>query len=220
MIRYIIFDMDGVLVDSERAIRAASVKMFAGRGVDVPQEDFLPFTGMGANRFIGGVAEKYGLPFRPEMKDEAYDIYGEIAGEYVIVYEGIGDLLAKLRERGCQLAVASAADWVKVSINLRCMGLSSADFDAVVTGNDVTKHKPDPEAFLIACGKLGGHPGETLVVEDAVAGCQAAKAAGMSCVGVMSTFDYNTLKNAGADFVVEKTNDMLRGLRRWGLFNR
>ena len=213
MIRYVIFDMDGVLVDSEEAIRVASVKMFKKRGLKVLSEDFLPFTGMGENRFIGGVAEKYGLTFSAQMKDEAYAIYDEIAKEHVIVFEGIQNLARKLKEQGYKLAVASAADEVKVKINLRCMGLSKNDFDAVITGNDVTRHKPDPEVFLKACEALKGTPEQAIVIEDAIAGCQAAKAAGMTCVGVMSTFDYNALKNAGADFVVEKTTDVLTVLK-------
>jgi len=207
-IEYIIFDMDGVLVDSEKAIRAACIEMLGRRGTRVTPEDFIPFTGMGEDRFIGGVAEKYGIPYTRDMKAEAYAIYGEIAREHVIVYDGINDFILDLKTRGYKVAVASAADEVKVNINLGCIGLSAADFDAVVTGSDVTKHKPDPEAFLTACEKLGGSPERAVVIEDAVAGCKAAKAAGMACIGVMSTFDAAALKNAGADFVVEKTVDI------------
>ena len=209
MIRYIIFDMDGVLVGSEKAIRAACMKMFERRGLTVQPDDFIPFTGMGENRFIGGVAEKYGKTFTPDMKAEAYKIYGEIARDNVIVYDGVKQLIMDLKERGYKVAVASAADDVKVKVNLACIGLTKDDFHAVVTGDDVSRHKPDPEAFLLACEKLGGVPGQSVVVEDAVAGCQAAKAAGMKCIGVMSTFDADMLKNAGADFVVERTPDML-----------
>ena len=214
MVRYIIFDMDGVLVDSEKAIRFACVRMFERRGLSVLPEDFLPFTGMGENRFIGGVAEKYGSEFDMDMKSETYDIYDEIAEEYVIVYDGIKELIIELKSRGYKLALASAADDIKVKINLRCIGLSKSDFNSVVTGNDVTKHKPDPEVFLVACEKLGGKPEESLVIEDAVAGCGAAKAAKMACIGVTSTFDADVLKKAGADFTVGKTIDMLRLLEK------
>jgi len=208
MIKNVIFDMDGVLVDSEVAIRTACVKMFQSRGVSAATEDFIPFTGMGENRFIGGVAEKYGMEFSLDMKAEAYDIYGEIAQDYVIVFDGIKDLIIKLRESGYKLAIASAADDSKVNVNLHCMGLSRNDFDTVVTGNDVTKHKPDPQAFLMACEQLGGVPAESVVIEDAVAGCKAAKAAGMLCIGVTSTFDAETLKKAGADYTVANTPEI------------
>ena len=200
--------MDGVLVDSEGCIRAACIKMFKNRGLAVTNDDFIPFTGMGENKFIGGVAEKYGLEFSIDMKAEAYALYGEIAGENVVVYEGVRDLIMALKRRGYKLAVASAADHVKVIVNLRCMGLSAAEFDAIVTGNDVTNHKPDPEAFLLACEKLNGNPDESVVIEDALAGCRAAKAANMTCIGVTSTFAQSMLRNAGADYVVEKTADI------------
>jgi HAD superfamily hydrolase (TIGR01509 family) len=209
MIKNIIFDMDGVLVDSEEAIRAASIEMFGRRGLTVKAEDFIPFTGMGETRFVGGVAEKYGMDFMPSMKDEAYAIYAEIADESVIVFGGVTELIKTLRERGYKLAVASAADEVKVRVNLRCLGLTYDDFDAVVTGSDVTKFKPDPQCFLMACEKLGGIPEQSLVVEDALAGCRAAKAAGMACIGVMSTFGADELKSSGADYTVERTPEML-----------
>jgi len=214
MIKYIIFDMDGVLVDSEEALRNAAMIMFERKGVIVSHEDFLPFTGMGEARAIGGVAEKHGIEFCMEMKDETYAIYGETAEENVKVYDGVNKLMKKLRDENYKLAVASAADDVKVEINLRCIGLSKSDFDTVITGSDVTKHKPDPEGFLMACEKLNGIPNQCVVVEDAIAGCRAAKAAGMSCVGVMTTFDEETLKKAGADFAVEKTNDILSVLKQ------
>lgn len=209
MIKNIIFDMDGVLIDSENAIRTACIEMFKDRGVTALPEDFLPFTGMGENSFVGGVAEKYGLKYEPAMKAEAYKIYDRIADEYIITFDGIKELILKLKELGYKVAVASAADAIKVEINLRCLKLSPHDFDALVTGNDVTKHKPDPTVFLMAAERMGAKPSESLVIEDAVSGCQAAKAAGMSCIGIMSTFDEATLKKAGADFVVANTPDML-----------
>lgn len=214
MIKNVIFDMDGVLLDSENAIRTACVKMFKDRGLTVKPEDFLPFTGMGENRFIGGVAEKYGLAYEPAMKAEAYNIYDEIADEYIILFDGIKELISKLKKLRFKVAVASAADAVKVRINLRCLGLSPDDFDALVTGDDVKKHKPDPAGFLMAAGQMGANPSESIVIEDAVAGCRAAKAAGMGCIGIMSTFDEATLKKAGADFVAANTTDIL------GLINK
>ena len=208
MIKNVIFDMDGVLVDSEAAIRAACIKMFENRGFYVNEEDFIPFTGMGENRFIGGVAEKYGMEFSLDMKAEAYAIYVEIADKYIVVFDGIKDLIEKLRLNGYKVAVASAADDIKVNTNLRCIGFTRDDFDAVVTGSDVTKHKPDPQVFLMACDLMGGVPAESVVAEDAEAGCQAAKAAGMLCIGVKSTFDEDALIKACAHYTVDYTPEI------------
>lgn len=210
MIHNIIFDMDGVLLDSELCIRTACIKALEAYGVHAAHEDFVPFTGMGEDRFIGGVSEKHGVPFRPEMKAEAYAIYEQLAPELVVVYDGIKELLETLRRRGIRIAVASAADLTKVLINLRCMGVSADDFGAVVTGSDVARKKPFPDLFLAAAEKIGATPAETLVMEDAVAGCQAAKAAGMRCVGVVTdTFDPNLLLDAGAERTVRHTPDIL-----------
>ena len=208
MIRYIIFDMDGVLVDSEAVIRDACIQMFKRRGITVQPDDFISFTGVGEGNCIAGISQKYGHEFAPDMKAEAYRIYGEIAKEQVIVCDGVKDMVGALRACGYKLAVASAADSVKVNINLECLGLSQADFDGVVTGNDVTKHKPDPEAFLKACAKIGGNPPESVVIEDALSGCKAAKAAGMACIGIMSTFSAEELRQAGADFTAGQTRDV------------
>ena len=208
-IKNVIFDMDGVLVDSEEALPVACVEMFKRRGVAVIPEDFTPFMGMGENRYIGGVAEKYGIPYSLDMKAEAYAIYGEIAGELVVVYDGIKDMIKKLRTMGYKLAVASAADDPKVNVNLKCIGFSKSDFDAVVTGSDVTKHKPDPQVFLMACKQMGGLPAQSVVIEDTKSGCEAAKAAGMLCIGVTSNFDESILKKAGADYIVAKTPEII-----------
>jgi beta-phosphoglucomutase-like phosphatase (HAD superfamily) len=85
--------------------------------------------------------------------------------------------------------------------NLREIKLSPADFDAIITGDDVAKKKPDPEIFLLAAMRLDAQPAECLVIEDAPNGIAAAKAAGCRCLGLTSSFSEQTLRDAGADFV-------------------
>lgn len=189
MIKAIIFDMDGVLIDSEPFIREAAIRMFAEKGLTVHPDDFLPFTGAGENRFIGGVAEKYGIALDIERdKARTYQIYGEIVRGRLEALPGVHEFIAKAREKGLKLAIASAADRVKVDINLDEIGLSEEDFDAVITGSDVTRKKPDPEIFLTAAAKMGVEPRECLVCEDAPNGIEAARAAGMRCLGITTTF--------------------------------
>ena len=209
MIKNIIFDMDGVLLDSESGIRTACIEMLKTYGVHAVPEDFIPFTGMGEVRFIGGVAAKYGMEFQPQMQETAYDIYDQDAEKLVLIYEGVKDLVLTLRQKGYKVAVASSAGKRKVLINLRCIGVTREDFDALITGSDVRNNKPDPEIFLAAAAKIGAKPEETLVIEDAVTGIQAGLAAGMRCIGVTSTFDSGQLRNAGASWIVEKTVDIL-----------
>lgn len=193
----IIFDMDGVLVDSEEFIREAATRMFAEHGLTVQPEDFTPFIGAGEDRYIGGVAEKYGLSIGlPQAKDRTYEIYALIVRGHLEPLKGARDFIAKARAGGLKLAVASSADRVKVDINLHEIGLPSDAFDAIISGSDVRAKKPDPEIFLEAARRLGLPPGECIVVEDAVNGVQAAKAAGMRCLGITSTFSSDDLKAA------------------------
>ncbi|MHB9036454.1 MAG: HAD family hydrolase [Armatimonadota bacterium] len=197
MIRAVIFDMDGVLVDSEEHICEASMRMFAEKGLTVKPEDFLPFVGAGENRYIGGVAEKYNFPFDLDSdKNRVYEIYGEIVTGNLEPLAGAKEFIAKAREKGLKLAVASSADKIKVEINLREIGFSVDSFDTVVNGLDVARKKPDPEVFLAAALRLGVSPSECLVVEDAVNGVAAAKSAGMRCLGLTTSFSPEELSDA------------------------
>lgn len=197
MIKAVIFDMDGVLLDSEPFICEAAMRMFAEHGLIVQPEDFRPFVGTGEDRFIGGVAEKYGFPLDP-VRDKArtYEIYADVVKGKIEPLNGVPEFIEKCREKGLMLAVASSADQIKIKINLGGIGIPMETFDAVVSGSDVTKKKPAPEGFLKAAGKLGVPPNDCLVVEDAVNGVQAAKAANMKCLAVMTSFTEKDLHEA------------------------
>jgi len=195
----IIFDMDGVLTDSEPFIIKAAMQMFAELGLKVQPQDFHPFTGTGENRFLGGVAEKYNLPFDvAQGKERAYDIYLKIIKGKLTQLSGAGEFIARCKKMGRKVAVASSADWRKVNGNLAEIKIPAETFDAVVAGNDVKNKKPDPEIFLLAAKKIGLNPKDCLVVEDALSGITAAKAAGCKCLGITSSFTPD--KIPGADF--------------------
>lgn len=199
MIRAVIFDMDGVLTDSEPVINTAAIAGLREYGIEPKPEDFHPFVGMGEDRYIGGVAEKYGLQYRPEMKRRVYEIYLEILPGLIRSFPGVHELLYRLRELKVHLAVASSADRIKVEANLRAIEVDLTWFGTVVVGEDVVHKKPSPDIFLCAAGKLGVIPGECCVVEDALNGIEAARAAGMRCVAVAQSFPEDRLASAGAD---------------------
>jgi HAD superfamily hydrolase (TIGR01509 family) len=198
----VIFDMDGVLCDSEPFICEAARRMFAETyRVDPKESDFYPFVGAGEDRFIGGVAEKYGIRLDPERdKARTYAIYLEIIAGKLKPLPGTGEFVRRCRERGLKIALASAADAIKVAGNLRQIGLTPETFDAVVTGSDVRRKKPDPEIFLAAAARLGLKAQTCLVIEDAVNGIRAGKSAGAACLGLTTKFDAATLSAAGADW--------------------
>ena len=193
--------MDGVLVESEPFIAEAAVRMFAEKGVAVRPEDFRPFIGTGEDRFLGGVAESRGVVLdMPRDKARTYEIYLELIPGRLEPLPGVAEFVARCRARGLKLAVASSADRVKVEGNLRELGLPAGTFDAVVVGEDVVRKKPAPDIFLEAARRLGLEPVVCLVIEDAVSGVQAAKAAGSRCLGLTTSFSAEQLKAAGADW--------------------
>jgi beta-phosphoglucomutase len=196
-IRGVIFDMDGVLTDSEPLINAAAIAMFKEKGLEAQPGDFLPFVGAGEDRYIGGVAEKHGFPLDlPSAKRRTYEIYLQLVPVRLKAFPGAVELARACRRAGLRLAVASSADEVKIVANLRQIGLPPDTWDTVVTGDDVVSKKPAPDIFLSAAAKLGLLPAQCTVVEDAVNGVQAAKAAGMRCVAVAQTFPAAQLESA------------------------
>jgi HAD superfamily hydrolase (TIGR01509 family) len=197
MIKAVLFDMDGVLVDSEEFICEAAMAMFKERGVLVQPSDFLPFVGAGENRYIGGVAEKYNITADiEEMKARTYAIYERITRGKLQPLEGVAEFIAKCKAKGLKIAVATSADKVKMEINLREIGLSVETFDATVNGLEVERKKPFPDIFEIAAQKLGFNAHECLVVEDAINGVEAAKAAGARCLGLTTSFTAEQLQKA------------------------
>jgi len=200
--RAVIFDMDGVLTDSEPFIAEAGMLMFREiHGVEVRHEDFKPFVGFGENRFLGGVAEKYGIQDFDVERDKArtYDIYCEIVEGKLHEMPGAGDFVRACRARGLKTALATSTDKIKMVANLKAIGLYDGAFDAKVNGLDVERRKPYPDIFLKAAELIGVEPGACWVVEDAIAGVQAAKAAGMRCLALLTSFPEAELKAAGAD---------------------
>ncbi|HHW49220.1 MAG TPA: HAD-IA family hydrolase [Clostridiaceae bacterium] len=210
----LIFDMDGVLVDSEPVILEASIRGLSEYGVKASPEDFLPFVGAGEDRFIGGVAEKHGLTYKPEMKKRVYEIYLEIVDSKLKIYEGVTQMLYKLKDKGYKLAIASSADKVKVDANLKVAGISKDIFSAIVYGEIVVNKKPNPEIFLTAAKLMEVNPSDCIVVEDALNGIKAAKSAGMKCIAVTSSFPEEVLRRENPDFIVSNTVDIYTILKK------
>ena len=201
MITAVIFDMDGVLADSEQMINEAAIAGLREYGIEPEADDFLPFVGMGEDRYIGGVARKYGLTYGPELKKRVYEIYfGLIAGR-LTAFPGVHDLLGRLRVKKIPLAVASSADRIKIEANLKAIEVDPEWFRATVAGNEVPRMKPAPDVYLAAAEKLGADPANCCVIEDSISGIRAAKAAGMRCVAVAQSFAASELQTASPDCI-------------------
>jgi HAD superfamily hydrolase (TIGR01509 family) len=197
MIKGVLFDMDGVLADSEPFICRAAIMMFAETGLKVSPDDFKPFVGTGENRYIGGVAEKYGLNVNIEkVKARTYTIYQDIIRGKLKPLPGAAGFVRKCRDLGFRIAVATSADAVKMEANLREIGLPLSVFNATINGLDVENKKPFPDIYIKAAESIGLKPEECLVVEDAVSGIEAAKSAGCKCLAVTTSFGRSALIKA------------------------
>ncbi|KAG6646760.1 hypothetical protein CIPAW_07G030400 [Carya illinoinensis] len=216
----VLFDMDGVLCNSEEPSRKAGVDVFAEMGVEVTVEDFVPFMGTGEANFLGGVASVKGVKgFNPEAaKKRFFEIYLD---KYAKPNSGIGfpgalELITQCKSKGLKVAVASSADRIKVDANLAAAGLPLSMFDAIVSADAFENLKPAPDIFLAASKILNVLPSECIVIEDALAGVQAAKAAQMRCIAVTTTLSEETLKAASPSLIRNEIgsvslHDILRG---------
>lgn len=201
-LKAVLFDMDGVLCDSEPFICEAAMRMFSDvYQISVKEDDFLPFVGTGEDRYLGGVAEQYGIDLQmPADKVATYEKYLEIIKGRMPPLPGVHDFITAARAAGLKLAVNSAADRMKVEGNLAEIGVSADSFDAVVTGSDITHKKPHPEGYQTAAANIGIDPRHCLVVEDAINGIEAGCAAGAMCLGLSTSFDADKLSAAGARY--------------------
>jgi beta-phosphoglucomutase len=206
MIEAVLFDMDGVLVDSEEFICRAAILMFMENGLMVNEKDFIPFIGMGENRYLGGVAEKYDFPFDVNRdKKRTYEIYQEITRGKLKPLPGVLKFINKCRNKNLKLAVATSADEIKMLTNLREIGIPAAAFDATVNGLEVERKKPFPDIYLEAAKRLNVNPAYCLVVEDALSGEKAGKSAGCRVLAITGSF-------SAEEFLLAdwKTSDLLR----------
>ncbi len=197
MFKGIIFDMDGVLLDSEEQICQAAIRFFKERGVEATAEDFVPFVGRGENRYLGGVAEKYNveLDIEPD-KLRVYEIYDEIVSGNIDPLPGVHEFIQRCKDEGIKISVATSADRTKMLINLREIDIPAETFDATVNGSEVEHKKPAPDLFLTAAERMGVPASECLVVEDAPSGIEAGLAAGAKCLGITTSFDKANLPGA------------------------
>ncbi|KAJ4719324.1 NHL repeat-containing protein 2-like [Melia azedarach] len=204
----VLFDMDGVLCNSEEPSRRAAVDVFAEMGVEVTVEDFVPFMGTGEANFLGGVASVKGVKeFDTEAaKNRFFEIYLD---KYAKPNSGIGfpgafELINQCKSKGLKVAVASSADRIKVDANLAAAGLPVSMFDAIVSADAFENLKPAPDIFLAASKILNVPTSECIVIEDALAGVQAAKAAQMRCIAVTTTLSEEILKKEASASLVRK----------------
>lgn len=218
MLRALIFDLDGVIVDSHPVHKRAWKAFFASRGKDFSDEE-LEFVVEGRKRedilrhFLGELTEQQIRDYGAQKEA----LFRNSAAELKPV-AGIERFLGEIAAAGLAAALASSASRLRVEYMLQQLGFAER-FETIVTGDDVTQGKPDPKIFQLAAAQIGIQPHNILVCEDAVNGVQAAKSAGMKCLAIAANGRGPVLRNAGADKVVpDFTEAKLEELRL--LFNQ
>ena len=209
----LVFDVDGVIADTEALNARASVLMFQQLyAVRVRPEDFRPFVGTGDERYVEGVAERYGVQIDTEaaVLKRAENFFALLESEPLPAAPGVLDLVQAARGRPeVGLAIATSGQKAKQFPVIEGAGLRLEWFDVVITGDDVARKKPDPEIYALAAARLGLAPGRCVVFEDAPVGVQAALAAGCRCIGVSGTVAGEEL--AAANLVVDSLSSIAFG---------
>ena len=182
----VIFDLDGVLVDTGWAHRQAWYDLAEKEGLAMSDEFFRRTFGMQNAAILPMLRPGISREEMERLSDWKEQRYRDLVQEHMQLAEGAQALLRDLKRHGFRLAIGSSAPPENLDIFWKQLGLANY-FDARVTNEEVTESKPSPQTFLKAAQKLGLPPACCAVVEDAVQGVQAARAAGMPVVAVTTT---------------------------------
>jgi beta-phosphoglucomutase len=186
--RGVLWDLDGTLVDSTELHWIAWRDTMAAEGVPITREMFESTFGWKNDpilrRWLGDDAGEARKARLADEKERAYR--AALKAEGVKPLPGAREWVERLHADGWKQAIASSAPLANIEAVLAVLDLGH-DFEAIVSGDDVTTGKPDPQVFLLAAEKLGVPPARAIVVEDAAAGVEGARRAGMKCIGVNPT---------------------------------
>jgi beta-phosphoglucomutase family hydrolase len=183
MIKAVLFDMDGVIAETEHVHIEAEKQTMLRHGVQITEDELHRYTGTTARQMFTELIAKYRIDTTfEEIFNEKEQIMFKLLEMDTQPVKGVIELLHKLIEKHVKLAVASSSHRRLVQYVLRKFEITGL-FDSIITAEDVAHGKPDPEIFLKSAERLKVSPAQCLVVEDAELGVEAAKAAGMKCLG-------------------------------------
>lgn len=203
MTRGVIFDLDGVLIDTYRAHYESWRLVAEENGVTFSERDFARTFGRTSREIIR--LQWTGLTLSDEriqaIDDRKEELYRDLVAHDFPAMDGARELIDALRAAGFRLAVGSSAPPENVQLAVSHLG-GPRLFDAVVHGRDVRRGKPDPEVFLLGAERMGVAPRACAVIEDAAPGIEAARRAGMASVALVSTGRTETELLAASPLIV------------------
>lgn len=212
----IIWDLDGTLVDTELNHFRAWQALMRENGRDLTHEQFRPTFGLRNDDILidhfGFDGDAAAIDALSERKEELFR--ASLHDDGVRAQRGAHELVLHLRALGATQAIASSAPPPNIALMLRMLD-AHAHFDVIVSADEVVRGKPAPDIVLRAAEKLGLPPARCVVLEDAPAGVQAAKAAGSRAIAIIAAFPTTSLQAAGADLIVSSFAEVLWPAEQW-----
>ena len=205
-IKGIVFDMDGVLIDSEPVHIEAWNDVFAEFNLYFETEWFHQWIGVADRNFTSKIIEQYQLPTQSDTLLQAKRrVFEDKIAQGVLPHKGVKEAIPLLHRY--DLAVATSSNRSGAMLSLKGAGLFDF-FKDVITADDVLNHKPHPDCYLKAAQSLGFMPSECIGIEDSASGIKAAKAAGLFVIGVSTSLPAHYLTEA--DLILENTEGAIQ----------
>ena len=201
----VIFDMDGVLVDSEPLHKEAKVLALAELGIVLPDKFYEDYKGSTDDTVMRVIAAAHPGTDGDALLRRKHEMFESLEHALAAI-PGAADFVRWTKAR-YRIALATSATPRNRAAALDLLGLQSA-FEVVVDADDFERPKPDPEVFQVAMNSLRLSPAQCWIIEDSLNGVKAAKAAGCVTTGLTSTFSRRLLEDAGADIVVDSFDEL------------
>jgi beta-phosphoglucomutase family hydrolase len=204
VIEAVLWDLDGVLVDTGRFHYQAWRQLLSELGRSLSEEEFSRTFGLRNDLILRDMLGEVSAEEVTRLSERKEALFRQHAAGRVTPLPGAIELVRRARDEGRRMALVTSTPRANIDFVLEQVGLAGA-FDAIVTAEDVSRGKPDPEGCLLAARRLGVMPERCLVIEDAPGGIEAARRAGMHSLAVTTTRPREELTDA--DAVVDSLND-------------
>ena len=206
MLKAVIFDFDGVISDSEPCHFAAYNKVLADFGIQISkQEYYAEYLGFTDYELFEDIKKRYKTDFKgisiEQLVEQKAEVFQELIRQTDHLIDGIAELIGELKKNNIKIAINSGAIAADIKIMLAGSAIENS-FDVIVSADDITKGKPDPEGYLLTLEKLNAisdspiSAKQCVVIEDSRWGIISAKKAGMHVIAVTNSYSAKELKDA------------------------